>query len=134
MGRAPRTPTSQSPRILIVDDDPAVAEVLQDYFTEAGFATDAALTGEAALTLIRQSRPDVVLLDIKMPEINGVEVLARLRAAHPEIPVIMTTGNDDLTLAQATLKMGAFDYVAKPFDFDYLAQAVATACLYQPDR
>lgn len=123
---------SQPSRVLIVDDDPAVVEVLKDFFTEAGYTTDTALTGRDALTLIQQTRPEVVLLDIRMPDIDGVEVLGRIRAAHPEIPVIMITGNDDLALARNTLKMGAFDYVAKPFDFGYLAQAVATACVYRP--
>jgi two-component system nitrogen regulation response regulator GlnG len=120
-----------SSRILIVDDDPAVTEVLRDYLADAGYATDTVLTGRAALTLIQQRRPDVVLLDIKMPEIDGVEVLRRIHATHPDLPVIMTTANDDLALAQDTLRLGAFDYVAKPFDFDYLKRAVAAACLYR---
>lgn len=125
---------SPSRRILIIDDDPAVVELLRDYFTEAGYTTDTALTGRDALTLIPQSRPDVVLLDIRMPDMDGVEVLGRIRAAHAVIPVIMITGNDDIALARNTLKMGAFDYVAKPFDFGYLAQAVATACMYRLER
>lgn len=125
---------SPSRRILIVDDDPAVVELLRDYFTEAGYTTDTALTGRDALTLIPQSRPDVVLLDIRMPHMDGVEVLGRIRAAHAAIPVIMITGNDDIALARNTLKMGAFDYVAKPFDFGYLAQAVATASMYRLER
>lgn len=112
----------RSSRILIVDDDPTVAGVLRGYFAEAGYMagymTDTALTGREALALIEQTHPDVVLLDIRMPDLDGVEVLRRIRAAHPAIPVIMSTGNDDLALARDTLKMGAFDYVAKPFDFN----------------
>jgi DNA-binding NtrC family response regulator len=123
-----------SHRILIVDDDPSVVELLSDFLTEAGYTPDTALTGREALTLISQRRLNVVLLDIRMPEIDGLEVLGRLRAAAPEIPVIMITGNDDLALARKTLEMGAFDYIAKPFDLGYVARAVATACLYKPDR
>lgn len=123
---------SEASRILVVDDEPAVAEVLLDFFAEAGYTVDVALTGRDALTLIQRTPPDVVLLDIRMPDMDGVEVLRRIRAAHPTLPVIMITANDDIGLARATLKMGALDYVSKPFDYGYLAQAVATACVYRP--
>lgn len=123
---------SEASRILVVDDEPAVAEVLLDFFAEAGYTVDVALTGRDALTLIQRTPPDVVLLDIRMPDMDGVEVLRRIRAAHPALPVIMITANDDIGLARATLKMGALDYVSKPFDYGYLAQAVATACVYRP--
>lgn len=123
---------SEASRIFIVDDDPAVAEVLLDFFAESGYTVDIALTGRDALTLIERTPPDVVLLDIRMPDIDGVEVLRRIRASHPTIPVIMITASDDIGLARATLKMGALDYVCKPFDYGYLAQAVATACVYRP--
>jgi two-component system response regulator AtoC len=93
---------------------------------------DVALTGRDALTLIERTPPDVVLLDIRMPDMDGVEVLRRIRAAHPALPVIMITASDDIGVARATLKMGALDYVSKPFDYGYLAQAVATACVYRP--
>ena len=123
---------SQASRILVVDDDPAVVEVLLDFLTEAGYSVDIALTGRDALTLIQRMPPEVVLLDIRMSDIDGVEVLRQIRAAHPTIPVIMITGSDDIGLARATLKMGALDCVCKPFDYSYLAQAVATACVYRP--
>ena len=123
---------SEASRILVVDDEPAVAEVLLDFFAEAGYTVDVALTGRDALTLIQRAPPDVVLLDIRMPDMDGVEVLRRIRAAHPTLPVIMITANDDIGLARATLKMGALDYVSKPFDYGYLAQAVAAACVYRP--
>lgn len=123
---------SEASRILVVDDEPAVAEVLLDFFAETGYTVDVALTGRDALTLIQRTPPDVVLLDIRMPDMDGVEVLRRIRAAHPALPVIMITANDDIGLARATLKMGALDYVSKPFDYGYLAQAVATACVYRP--
>jgi DNA-binding response OmpR family regulator len=123
---------SEASRILVVDDEPAVAEVLLDFLAEAGYTVDVALTGRDALTLIERTPPDVVLLDIRMPDMDGVEVLRRIRAAHPALPVIMITASDDIGVARATLKMGALDYVSKPFDYGYLAQAVATACVYRP--
>jgi two-component system OmpR family response regulator len=123
---------SEASRILVVDDEPAVAEVLLDFLAEAGYTVDVALTGRDALTLIERTPPDVVLLDIRMPDMDGVEVLRRIRAAHPALPVIMITASDDIGVARATLKMGALDYVSKPFDYGYLAQAVAPAGVYRP--
>jgi DNA-binding response OmpR family regulator len=70
-----------------------------------------------------------VLLDVRMPGIDGVEVLRRIRRADPEVPVIMVTANEDVALAKEMLKLGAFDYVAKPFDFSYLDRAVTAGLL-----
>lgn len=115
-------------RILLVDDEAPVIEVLRDYLLEAGYHVEVALTGGDALMLIQQDRPDVVLLDLYMPGMDGVEVLRRILAFDATIPVIIATANLDLSLAQKTLKLGASDYVTKPFDFEYLNRAVA-ACL-----
>ncbi len=112
-------------RILVVDDEAPVREVLSEYFTTQGYAVDTAASGNEALAAIRRARPDLVLLDIRMPGIDGVEVLRRIREADDGVAVIMVTANEDVVLARETLKLGAFDYVAKPFDFSYLDRAVA---------
>src|SRR5574341_262849 len=116
-------------RILIVDDEEAVREVLAEYFTTHGYAVDAAASGNDALVAVKRARPDVVLLDVRMPGIDGVEVLRRLREFDGDITVIMVTANEDVALARETLKLGAFDYVAKPFDFAYLDRAVSAGLL-----
>lgn len=120
-------------RILIVDDEALVRDVLGEYFSAQGYQVELADGGEAALAAVERSRPDLVLLDIRMPGLDGLEVLRRLRPLDHGLPVIMVTANEDVVLARETLKIGAFDYVAKPFDFAYLDRAV-TAALTQTGR
>jgi len=116
-------------RILVVDDEAPVREVLCEYLTSQGYTVDEAANGADALATIRRARPDVILLDIRMPGIDGVEVLRRIRTLDDTLTVIMVTANEDVTLARETLKLGAFDYVAKPFDYDYLDRTVSTGLL-----
>jgi len=112
-------------RILVVDDEAPMREVLSEYFTTQGYTVDAASNGTEALAAVKRARPDLVLLDVRMPGLDGVEVLRRIREVEGDITVIMVTANEDVALARETLKLGAFDYVAKPFDFSYLDRAVA---------
>ena len=112
-------------RILVVDDEAPVREVLTEYFSTEGYAVEAAGTGVEALSAVRGGRADLVLLDVRMPGLDGVQVLRKIRELGTGVPVIMVTANEDVVLAKETLKLGAFDYVAKPFDFDYLDRAVA---------
>jgi len=112
-------------RILVVDDEAPVREVLTEYFTTEGYAVEGAGSGAEALTVVRGGRADLVLLDVRMPGLDGVQVLRKIREINEDVPVIMVTANEDVGLAKETLRLGAFDYVAKPFDFDYLDRAVA---------
>ena len=116
-------------RILVVDDEAPVREVLTEYFSSHGYTVDTASNGNDALATIRRDRPDLVLLDVRMPGIDGVEVLRRIRKLDDTLTVIMVTANEDVALARETLRLGAFDYVAKPFDYDYLDRAVSAARL-----
>ena len=122
-------PTDTPPRgsILIVDDEPAVAEMLRDIFVSQGYAVDGARNGGDAVMLASLSRPDAVILDIKLPDTTGAEVLTRLRELDDSIAVVMLSGSDDEDLARSLLKAGAIDYIRKPFKFDQLTQAVGLA-------
>jgi two-component system response regulator (stage 0 sporulation protein F) len=111
-------------KILVVDDEDNVVEVLSEYFSGQGYTVTTASSGEQALSRLPEFRPSVVLLDVRMPGLDGVEVLRRIRAMDTSVSVIMVTANEDVELARETLNLGAFDYVAKPFDFTYLDQAV----------
>lgn len=113
--------------ILIVDDEPAVAEMLRDIFTAQGYDVDGASNGGDAVMLASLCRPDAVILDIKLPDTTGAEVLARLRDLDDSIPVVMLSGSDDEDMARSLLKAGAMDYIRKPFHFDQLLQAVSLA-------
>jgi DNA-binding NtrC family response regulator len=86
-----------------------------------------ARSASAALLLVARASPDVVLLDITMAGVDGMTALRRIRARHPTLPVIMLTANDDVDVARDTLKLGAFDYVAKPFNFGHLARVIEAA-------
>jgi CheY-like chemotaxis protein len=118
---------SEAGRMLVVDDELAVRDVLGEYFAARGYVVETVASGPEALAAFTRERPDVVLLDMRMPAMDGLEVLKRLRQIDPDVAVIMVTANDDVALARETLTEGAFDYVAKPFDFD---QTVVTAIFH----
>jgi DNA-binding NtrC family response regulator len=115
---------TESKRILIVDDEPLITEVLSEHF-KSEYDVETALNGTDALTAILRQRPDIVLLDINMPRMNGVEVLRDIKQIDQSIAVIMVTANEQIALAAEALKSGAFGYVPKPFDFRYLDHMVA---------
>jgi two-component system, OmpR family, response regulator ResD len=102
------------PRVLVVDDDPTVAEVVASYLDRAGFAVDRAADGPSALERAAAHRPDLVVLDLMLPGIDGFEVYRRLRATDP-VPVIMLTARGEEDDRVLGLEMGADDYVTKPF-------------------
>jgi DNA-binding NtrC family response regulator len=112
-------------RVLIVDDEPLILEVLSEHF-KVSYDIETALNGADALGAVLRQRPDVVLLDINMPRMNGVEVLKDIKQIDESIAVIMVTANEQVALAAEALKSGAFGYVPKPFDFRYLDHMLAT--------
>ncbi len=115
--------------LLVVDDEPQVADVLKDFFEEQGYSVTCAYNGREALVLASLSRPDAVVLDIRMPDRAGPEVLCDLLALDGSISVVMVSGTDDEELACALLKAGAFDYIRKPFLLDNVEQVVGLAVL-----
>lgn len=126
-GGCPVTAGESMGCLLIVDDEASVREVLSEYFVGQGYQVETAASGPQALDAVRRHRPDLVLLDVRMPGLDGVEVLRRLRELDARLPVVMVTANEDVALARSMLGIGAFDYVAKPFDFHYLDRVVAAA-------
>ena len=111
-------------RVLVIDDDPAVTSVLKRGLSYEGFAVDTAGSGEEGLALARENAPDLVILDIMMPGLDGLEVLRRLRAADAALPVLLLTGKDAPADQIKGLETGADDYVLKPFTFEVLAARV----------
>jgi DNA-binding response OmpR family regulator len=102
------------PRVLVVDDEPMVREVLSRYLQREGFEVDVAADGEVALARFEACRPDLVLLDLMLPRIDGVEVFRRIRTSA-QSPVIMLTARGETTDRVVGLGMGADDYISKPF-------------------
>ncbi|MEU1184321.1 response regulator transcription factor [Streptomyces sp. NPDC005820] len=108
------SPRDGSPRILVVDDDPTVAEVVAGYLDRAGYTVDRADDGPTALTRAAAHRPDLVVLDLMLPGMDGLEVCRRMRG-HGPVPVIMLTARGDEDDRILGLEVGADDYVTKPF-------------------
>lgn len=100
--------------LLIVEDEIRLAEILEQYLRREGYHTERATTGTRALELWRAARPDLVLLDIMLPELDGLEVARRIRA-ESEIPIIMLTARDEEVDRLVGLGIGADDYVVKPY-------------------
>ena len=118
-----RTNTSRR-RILIVDDDLGIIEVLKDHLE---VLYDAAVDGRDALGRVRQTAPDLIVLDMHLAGLTGLEVLTQVHDVNPKIPVVSMCGNEDGEATAAAMAHGAFAYVSKPFDFDYLDDVVARA-------
>jgi len=114
----------QSGALLVVDDEPEVAAVLAEYLGDRGYATQMARGGLEALSRIEKAVPAAVLLDVRMPDMDGLEVLRKIRDAGPRPPVLMMSANEDETMAKRTIELGAFDYVLKPFDFDQIENVI----------
>jgi DNA-binding response OmpR family regulator len=111
-------------KILVVDDEPEVRQLMEHFLTERGYEVRIAENGRLALAALDTFMADVVLLDMHMPEMDGLETLKRLAARAPALPVIMVTVNDDVETTTRLLQLGAADYVPKPFNLEYLEQAI----------
>jgi DNA-binding response OmpR family regulator len=107
-------------RILAVEDDPAILRMLERGLAAAGHQVLTAASGEDGAVLATEEGVDVVLLDLSLPELSGHEVLARIRARRPALPVLMLTARDDLDSKVRALDAGADDYLTKPFAFEEL--------------
>ena len=114
-------------RVLVVDDEEIVVRSCLRALEGGDFDVEAARSGGEALKRIEERAIDVVVLDIMMPQIDGMEVLQRVKEAHPEIEVVMVTGLSQVDTAVRSMKLGAFDYLPKPFDPDELKQVVERA-------
>lgn len=107
-------------RILIVDDDESLRWVTQAQLQQSGYEVNAVANGNSALDSIREAAPDLVITDLKMPGMSGMELLKRIRAADPEILVIMVTAFGTVENAVEAIKAGAYDYITKPVNMDEL--------------
>ncbi len=112
-------------KILIADDDENIRVALEYAFADHIVIT--ACDGQAAMCVIAAERPSVVLLDLKMPLMDGLEVLGALKGIKDKPLIIMLTGNDELEMVNKALEMGALSYITKPFEFDVIRKVVLSA-------
>ena len=111
--------------ILTVDDEALICDMIGDFLREKGYTVKTALSGEEALELITNERPDLVLLDMMMPGMGGEATLREIKRLYWDIPVIMVTVITDEKRAIKLLELGAADYITKPIDFKYLEKNVS---------
>ncbi|MDR2962089.1 MAG: response regulator [Bacteroidales bacterium] len=102
-------------KILIVDDSSSNVLLLQNFLEEEGFVTEVAFSGKEALKLVEQFSPDLILLDLMMPDLSGIEVIQRLKV---KIPIIMVSANRETKLIEEAHALGVKSYIQKPIDFD----------------
>ncbi|HYD52726.1 MAG TPA: sigma-54 dependent transcriptional regulator, partial [Gemmatimonadaceae bacterium] len=122
-----RRAASMSLSLLVVDDEPTVRETLAEFFETFGHTVRAAATGTAARRAAAEHAPDVVVLDLRLPDADGLTLLEALRADDPEIAVIVLTGHADVRTAVGAMQRGAVDLLEKPVDLEALAAAVERA-------
>ena len=111
-------------RVLVVDDDPATVELLQEFLVAKGYEVLTASDGAEALQKVKEERPHVILLDIHMPKMDGLEVLRQVKAIDPTVSVIMVTGVNEEAIGRKAMELGAFDYIVKPLDLPYLERTL----------
>ncbi len=114
--------------VLVVDDKEMMRDSVGATLQRAGFAVVTAESGEQALTVAAKKRPDAVVTDLKMPGLSGIELLEKLREIDTELPVVLMTAFGTIETAVSAMKLGAFDYITKPFQGDELVIAVKRAC------
>ncbi|GAB7081689.1 response regulator [Megalodesulfovibrio paquesii] len=114
-------------RVLLVDDEQDFLDLMQKRMSKRKIDLHVAASGEEALNLARSNCYDVVVLDVKMPGMDGIETLRQLRTISPGTQVIMLTGHADVETAVKGMELGAFDYMMKPMSFDYLLMKIQEA-------
>ena len=116
--------------ILIVDDEPSIIQSLQGILADEGFEVIAADGGLKALDIIKETIPDIILLDIWMPDIDGIETLKRIRQLYPSLQVIMISGHGTIETAVKATKLGAYDFIEKPLSLDKVLLSINNALNY----
>ena len=117
------TPT----HVMVVDDEKDFNEMLAESLKEMDFSVLSAFSGKQCLALMEDNPVDVIVLDIKMPEMDGIETLTRVKKNFPLVEIIMLTGHGTIESAVKGMKLGAYDYLLKPADFEELVQKIKGA-------
>lgn len=118
-------PVLQGASILIADDDPSVCKFLETALSKEGCRVLTASDGQQAVAAASRQKVDVVLLDLRMPRLSGLEALQRLLEVDERMVVIVLTGYGALDTAREAMRLGAYDYVTKPFDIAFLEEVIA---------
>src|SRR4030042_212756 len=117
--------------LLVVDDEAVIREGMRRILASQGYHVDTSASGRTATEIIQEQDFDVVITDLKMPGMDGIEVLKTIRILQPEVPVIIITGYSTVDTAVEAMKNGAFDYIAKPFTSELIIEKVRKAVDYK---
>ncbi len=116
-------------KILVVDDEKGITEMVAKFLESMGHEAITAQSGSEAIEKVTQEEPQIVLLDIRMPGMDGIETLKKIKALDPKIGVVMITAVSDEVTAKECMDLGAFDYITKPISLDYLERVVVLKLL-----
>jgi len=111
-------------RILVIDDEVEICEMLKSFLVKKGYEVITTTSAADGIEKLKTEKPKVILLDIRMPDMDGVEVMKKIRKIDQNVVVIMATGVIDEEIARETMKLGASDYIVKPFDLGYLEKSL----------
>jgi len=111
-------------KILVIDDEIEICTLLMDFLKLQGFSVDYATSAHEGLEKFREQHPQLVLLDVRMPKMNGVEAIKEIRKIDRECGIIMVTAVVDKDITDKAVEMGVTDYIIKPFDLEYLRKSV----------
>jgi DNA-binding NtrC family response regulator len=117
----------ESLRVLIVDDEEELVSTLAERLILRGFQVQIATTGAEALRLAHQHDFNVLIADVKMPDLDGLDLMAAIKRDHPDLPVILFTGHGSVSEAERGMQEGAFEYVMKPVDIEVLVKKIRNA-------
>jgi DNA-binding NtrC family response regulator len=116
-------------RVLVIDDERVICDACNLILSEQGCVVEHCMTGKAGLLALEGAVYDIVLLDLKLPDLDGMEILKIVRKEKPDLCVIVMTGYDTIPVAVEAMKLGAADYLGKPFTDDALITAIEKTCI-----
>ena len=119
MGPVPDYPMAKK-KIMLIDDDPNVRHVVGDFLADKGYLICEAADGLEGLDLIPKEKPNLILLDVVMPKLNGLETLKKISELHPNVVVIILTGLNEIETAKQAIRLGACNYITKPINLETL--------------
>src|SRR6266508_6818392 len=127
-----RNPTNMGQKsILVADDDASIRSLLKQLLTDEGYSISEAATGTEVVSQVGESSPDLVIMDVRMPELDGIEALPKVKSASPKTSVLIMTAFGSSNAAIKAMELGAFDYVTKPFELDKISHTVKRSFQYQ---
>ena len=113
--------------ILIIDDDEGMRETLADILEEVGYETSITDTGKGALHMLKDTKFDIVIIDIRLPDMSGTDLLKEIKALNPDSECIMVTGLSDVKSTEESMREGAYAYMIKPLDIDKVLKTIKDA-------